>query len=317
MGPMATRERSFIGNDGAVARLRKRAAGAGNHAYLVTGPAGVGKRTLAERFAAALLCTGDAPKGDGLAACGACTSCRLRAAGNHPDFHELPQEGSVGIEQVRELTHTLELRPHTGRYQIGIIPEAGRLGIPAQNALLKVLEEPPSRAVLVLTATSPASLLPTTVSRCQRIALGPVATEDLAAALTEQGAPEAESLAARAEHRPGKAIRLLTDPAVSEAAAAQEAALFEVLGASVPGRLASAKALAEDRDALRETLDTWIGIFRSSLREDATPAGRKLTEQLSASQRSAGLVRLFAARRNLRYNPNTQLLIEHLLLNLS
>ncbi len=321
MGLMETVDRQFIGNAAAVKRLRDRAAagGTGVHAYVLTGPAGVGKRTLAERFATMLLCTGELTDGDGisgLAPCGQCPSCRLSAAGNHPDFHVLRREEPVGIERIRELIHTLELRPHTGRHQVGLIPDAERLGIPAQNALLKLLEEPPARAVLVLTASSPASLLPTTVSRCQRIPLGPVDAGELAAGLAERGASDTELVAARAEHRPGRAIRLAEDPAVAEAVVEHEAALLAVLTASIPGRLATAKALAEDRDVLRETLDAWIAVFRAALREHPAGAARTLAETLPLPERQAGLVRLFAARRNLRYNPNTQLVTEHLLLNL-
>ncbi|MDP4000525.1 MAG: hypothetical protein Q8Q11_03850 [bacterium] len=312
----------FIGNAAAAARLSKRAAGqgGGGHAYLLTGPSGIGKHTLSERFAAALLC--EKPDGP----CGTCTSCLLREAGNHPDYHRLPDEGNLTIAQVRDLSRALTLAPHSARHQVGLIPDAHRLGIPAQNALLKLLEEPPRRAILILTAQSPASLLPTTVSRCQRVPLGPVPAGELTKALAQRGVEDAEGIGARAGQRPGTAIRLADDPAADAAIRETESALLDIVREPVPQRLALAKRLADEPDALPERLDTWIGLYRDSLR-GGTPGGarggagqghtaERLAEAVPLAKRIDSLVRLFAARRKLRYNPNTQLLLEQLFLNL-
>ncbi|MEX2043358.1 MAG: DNA polymerase III subunit [Patescibacteria group bacterium] len=315
--------REFIGNAAAAARLSGRAGRrVGGQAYLLTGPAGIGKRTLAGRFAVALLC--ERPDGP----CGSCASCRLREAGNHPDYHRLPADGTLTIAQVRELSHALNLAPHSGRHQVGLIPDAQRLGVPAQNALLKLLEEPPRHAVQILTAPSPASLLPTTVSRCQRVSLGPVPAGELIKALAARGVKDAKGIAARAAERPGAAIRLADDPAADAAVRETESALLDAIREPVPQRMALAKRLAEDPDALPQRLDTWIGLYRESLREGAdspggagpgaaaSPAAARLAETVPLAKRIDSLIRLFAARRKLRYNPNTQLLLEQLLLNL-
>jgi DNA polymerase III subunit delta' len=302
---MGTQE--FIGNAAALARLSGRAGG---HAYLLTGPDGIGKRTLAERFAAALLCE----RQDG--PCGECASCRLREAGNHPDYHRLPTEGNLAIAQIRELAHMLGLTPHTARHQVGLIPDAQRLGVPAQNALLKLLEEPPGHAVLILTAPSPASLLPTTVSRCQRVPLGPVPAVELVKALQDRGVRDAEGITARAGERPGTAIRLADDPEADAAAKETESTLLDIIREPVPERLALAKRLAEDPDGLPDRLDAWIGVYRESLRGGSGHTAGRLADTLPLAKRIDGLIRLFAARRKLRYNPNTQLLLEQLLLNL-
>ncbi|HEY8108595.1 MAG TPA: DNA polymerase III subunit delta' [Patescibacteria group bacterium] len=308
---------AFIGNAAAAARLTGRARG---HAYLLTGPDGIGKRTLADRFAAALLCErADGPcrvAGTSEEAMEPCPSCKLREAGNHPDYHRLPAEGNLTIAQVRELSRALGLSPHSGRHQVGLVPDAERLGVPAQNALLKLLEEPPRHAVLVLTAPSPASLLPTTVSRCQRVPLGPVPADELVAALKDRGVQDANAVASRAGERPGTAIRLADDPDADAAVRESESALLDVVRRSVPERLALAKRLADDPEALPGRLDAWIGIYRASLRNSGGPAAERLAETVPLAKRIDGLIRLFAARRKLRYNPNTQLLLEQLFLNI-
>lgn len=302
----------FIGNADVAKRLLDRAGGRGVHAYLLTGPAGVGKRTLAEQFAAALLCERASEGKTARGACGECKSCLLHAAGNHPDYHALPADEKLTIAMVRELSAALDLAPHSGRHQVGLIPNADRLAVPAQNALLKLLEEPPRRAVLILTAPSPASLLPTTVSRCQRVPLGPVPVPEIAKGLKERGVSQAEDVANRSAERPGRAIQLAEQPEVAEAVAADEQTLLDILQAPVPERLSIAKRLADEPDQLSERLDTWIATYRSSLREGE---GR-LDGLVPLAKRIDGLVRLFAARRQLRYNPNTQLLLERLTLNL-
>ncbi|RMF26035.1 MAG: DNA polymerase III subunit delta', partial [Chloroflexi bacterium] len=146
-----------IGHEGAVALLQRAVmTGRLGHAYLFTGPTGVGKGTLAQALAQAVLCTGDAPP------CGRCRACRLVEAGHHPDLHWLaPQDGSLKIEQVRELERQLALTPVEGSRHVAVLEGMEQATVGAANALLKTLEEPPPAVLLILLTEEADALLPT------------------------------------------------------------------------------------------------------------------------------------------------------------
>lgn len=134
----------FLGNDQLKASLsaavdRQRAA----HFYLLSGPSGAGKRTLARLLAAALLCRDPHRR-----PCGRCGPCRKVLAGTHPDFITVddPDRKTVSVETVRRAREDLFIRPNEGDRKIYYVPRAQDLGLPGQNALLKVLEEPPPMA---------------------------------------------------------------------------------------------------------------------------------------------------------------------------
>lgn len=139
------------------------------HAYLLHGPAGIGKRALANRLAAFLLC--NAPhNGD---ACGSCRACLLLKAGSHPDLFELqPEEEdkAIRIDEVRELVAFIAGTPQYGGRKLVIIDPAEAMNNNAANALLKSLEEPAGDTVMMLVSHHAARLLPTIRSRCQALA---------------------------------------------------------------------------------------------------------------------------------------------------
>lgn len=138
------------------------------HALLLAGPAGLGKQDFALRLAAALLCA--QPKAE--SACGRCHSCRLLAAGTHPDLTlVMPEEDRRGIviDQIRGLGAYLALRPHTAARKVAILSPADSMNLNAANSLLKILEEPPLGSVLLLVASQPARLPATIRSRCRRV----------------------------------------------------------------------------------------------------------------------------------------------------
>jgi DNA polymerase-3 subunit delta' len=140
------------------------------HALLIHSAAGVGGDWLATWAAQLVLC---AETGEG-GPCGACARCRRAAAGQHPDLITVrPIEDSqqIRIEQIRELCAELALTSHQGGYKAAIIDPADTLNRFAANALLKTLEEPPSRTLLVLVAAQPSRLPATLISRCQRVAV--------------------------------------------------------------------------------------------------------------------------------------------------
>ncbi len=170
--------REILGQDWVVSHLKTAMlAGRLSHAYLFLGPGGVGKATTARALAAALNCAQPGADGD---ACGTCPSCRRLAAGTHPDFLVIsPEEGKnqIKIEQIRELRRLTAYPPLGGGWRVVLIKPAEALTVQsdaAANALLKTLEEPPDRHLLVLTARGEADLLPTIVSRCHKLAFAPL-----------------------------------------------------------------------------------------------------------------------------------------------
>jgi DNA polymerase-3 subunit delta' len=139
------------------------------HALLLCGIAGMGKDRFACLLGHALLC--EAPAGEGLP-CGGCRSCLLTLAGTHPDLHRCePEEDKtvISVDQIREIGRFLELKSHYGRHKIVIISPAEQMNMNAANSLLKLLEEPPSGAHLLLVSSRPAALPATVRSRCQRL----------------------------------------------------------------------------------------------------------------------------------------------------
>ena len=135
------------------------------HAYLLHGPAGIGKRALAERLMYLLLCQRPA----GLEACGQCKSCSLLAAGSHPDHYVLePEEAdkAIKVDQVRDLVSFVVQTAQMGGRKVVLIEPVEAMNINAANALLKSLEEPSGNTVLLLVSHQPSRLLPTVKSRC-------------------------------------------------------------------------------------------------------------------------------------------------------
>lgn len=309
-------EMKIIGHQAIIQRLEQAAKNARpHHAYLFVGTPHLGKTTVARRFARQLLCEQTGP-------CGACTHCLLAEAGNHPDYLELPEDGKLTIEQIRNLKQSLSLKPHSAAWRVGLVPDADRLGLPAQNALLKLLEEPPAKTVLILTAGAPETLLPTTVSRCQVVTFTRPDAQTVIVGLKQLGA-EAEAAVAAARSRPGLAHRLLSEPERLACYQQWREQLSEVLGAGPAGRLKTAKMIAEDEN-LPELLDYWLQLHQQALDRrlglttgEEAPDSIPSLEQLDLPDLRANLTLLVAAVRRLRYNPNVLLLLEHTTLGLA
>jgi DNA polymerase-3 subunit delta' len=175
-------------------------------AYLFVGPAGVGKRTAAMALAKALNC----PVLDG-DACERCAVCVRIERHLHPDIHVVePQGQAIKIDQVRQLREVLALQAYEGRVKVAILDDVGKLTVEAANALLKVLEEPPVRTLLVLICRYLGNLSTTVTSRAQILRFSLLAHEQVVALLRQHGREPgmAERTACLSGGRPGTALAL-------------------------------------------------------------------------------------------------------------
>ena len=180
-----------------------------SHAYILTGEAGMGRKSLANAFALTLLCE----KGKS-EPCMECHACRQVLSGNHPDLiyvtHEKP--ASIGVDDIREqINDTVMVRPYSSYYKVYIVDEAEKMTQQAQNALLKTIEEPPSYAIIILLTTNQEAFLPTILSRCVQLKLKPLKDFVVKSYLVgSMNIPEAEAdvYAAFARGNLGKAITI-------------------------------------------------------------------------------------------------------------
>ena len=208
----------ILGQDRAIAGLQRLLTGARRpHALIFEGPRGVGRRTTAEALAAVLLCGQPVRKPNGrladvaetIEACGTCEDCRMTAAGGHPDFHTVTKEMAayhdssavrnrvmqeLGIEVVRQfLIAPANQAAARGHGKVFVVREAELMSIPAQNALLKTLEEPPPGVTSILLTRSAQLLLPTTLSRCALVRFGPLPVAIVTDRLIANGLDPAEA----------------------------------------------------------------------------------------------------------------------------
>ena len=180
-----------------------------SHFYLISGPTGSGKRTLARLLAAAILCQAPAKP------CLSCPACRKVMSGVHPDFItvEDPEHKNVAVKIVRAFREDMFIRPNEAEHKIYLFPQ--ELGIEGQNALLKILEEPPSYGVFLLLTDNPEKLLPTVRSRCTELKLTALPESELLAALSRafpnSGAEELQAAATRSGGFLGQAKALLEE----------------------------------------------------------------------------------------------------------
>lgn len=180
-----------------------------SHAYIITGEALMGRKSLAEAFVLELFCE---QKGE--EACLSCHACKQVLSKNHPDCiyvtHEKP--GSIGVDDIRrQINDTISIRPYSSSYKVYIVDEAEKMTVQAQNALLKTMEEPPSYAVIFLLTTNQDVFLPTILSRCVQVKLKPLKDAQVKEYLLEHlemKEAEADVYAAFARGNLGKAISL-------------------------------------------------------------------------------------------------------------
>jgi len=311
-----------IGHDSAVKWLQSMvASGRVSQAYLLAGPARVGKTTLALYFARLLQCTSISTK-----PCGQCSACRRIERGVYPDVRLLGGSGrSIGIGEIRALQIDIALAPFESAQRVCIICDFHLATLEAANCLLKTLEEPPASTILVLTADHSEQLLPTIVSRCQVLNLQPLPAQLVSQALQQYWHADpgkADLLAHISQGRIGWAI----EAAVSDRDK-YLLLLEQSLHQGILERLDLARALAQVPDELPIVLQHWetwwrdllhvkVGIGRPLLNMDRQDSIRYESRAVRLDQTVEALKSLQDCAQQLDNNVNPQLALEAMLLQL-
>lgn len=256
------------------------------HFYVISGPAGSGKHTLARLLAAAILCKGQEKP------CLSCPACRKVLSGAHPDFITVddPEKKIVPVDLIRQARADIFVRPNEADRKIYLFPRGHNMEIPSQNALLKVLEEPPEYGVFLLLTENAEKLLPTVRSRATELSLQPLPEQVLTAQLQKQfpqASPEELSAAMmRSGGYLGQAVQLLSDGNLLAPQTEEFAKAF-----AAKDTLALALLLASmerwKRDQLIPMLQQWEALLQDALVCRSGISAPSPTARLLATQRSS------------------------------
>jgi DNA polymerase-3 subunit delta' len=279
---------ALLGNrqlkDNLISSLRK---GRASHFYLISGPVGSGKHTLAKLLAAALQCE------DPQAPCGVCTACRKVLGGNQPDVItvEDPEHKKVAVKIVRDIRDDMFIRPNEGRKKIYFFPQ--ELGPEGQNALLKILEEPPAYGVFILLAENAEQVLTTVRSRCVELKLLPLEEATLRRELTKRFPNQSPEAVAAAIERSGgflgQAMELLSEDGGQSTQTENFVTAFSQKNALL---LTTTLATMEKwkRDQLVQELQQWLRILGSAqLCRAGMTVGAQGAEKIAVARSGAEL----------------------------
>ena len=330
---------STVGHEKAVRHLsRSLEQGRLSHAYLLTGPAHVGKMSLAMDLARALNCTGgDRP-------CDDCAQCDRVARGLHADVRVVEVESgpnrtggsrtAIGIDQVRDVQREASLKPYEGRYRVFVFDGAEHVTAEAANSLLKTLEEPPDQVVIVLLAPDVEALPPTVVSRCRRLELRRVASSLIAGELMARSSMDddrADEIARLSEGRPGWAFLVAEGQESIEDVMEELDTIQSVLDAGLEERFAyaqrTAAAFTRDRESGRRALAAWQawlrdvflvkhGVPQFATHRSRLDAASGVAESFSAVDLSRALGAVRDAADLIERNVNARLALESMMLAL-
>ena len=328
-----------IGQEKAITLL-KRALDDGNlaHAYLFVGPAQVGKRTLALNLAQALNCLGGEPP------CQQCSPCLRISRGSHADVRVISLKSGeaekgkasveIGIDDVREIQHAANFPPFEGNYKVFIIDGAENMSAEASNCLLKVLEEPLPQVIFLLLTSEEKRLLPTVISRCQRLELKPMPVIEVKQVLIKvyEAVPDRADLLARlSKGCLGWALEALKDSNWVKEREHVMDELISLLVGSWEERFHYATELAKlfdnERRSGEEKVEAWIAWWRDLLliksgcgeavmNVDYLSVMKEISEQLTLAQIRDFAIKLEKLLWQIRQNVNIRLAVEALMLEL-
>ncbi len=305
------------------------------HAYLLIGAPHIGKMTLAFDLAQAVNCQGNEPP------CGECQSCRRIANGKHADIAiiglnsakdsgEVRTRVEISIDDIRELQHSASLPPYEGKCKVFIIDGAEYLSTEAANCLLKTIEEPPPHIMILLLTAEELRLLPTVVSRCQRIELKPISSEETEKILIEShgvDSDRARLLARLSQGCLGWALRVSVDDSYLAQRTQRLTEMFSLLGAGWEERFSYAAKLGNERKSAEEAIKLWLVWWRDVM---LTKCGCKHTttnvDYISKLEKWAQVLSLLEIRNfidslrqslnQIAVNANLRLVFEILMLNM-
>ena len=338
-GEEGQRTKELIGHSGVISFLdHSLQSGRLSHAYLFVGPRHVGKTAVALYLAKAVNCQGEGKK-----PCDSCSQCRRIESRQHTDVQVIgipaSEEGGQGttrikIESIRELQRQASIHPYEGTCRVYIIDGAELLSHEAANCLLKTLEEPPPNVLLILLTTNEASVLPTVLSRCQRIELRSMSIQELAQDLTRQLSMENERAALLARLSggcPGWALLAAQDDSILKGRLNTLDRLMNIVEIGLEGRFRYSSELAslfsKDRQSGQGMLDQWLSWWRDLLlvkggADHYATNAHRLKELEEQSQRySLSTIRAFIhcieeAQSQLEHNANPRLALDVLMLKL-
>lgn len=240
-----------------------------SHAYLILGPEHIGKTTLALDIAMAVNCKAKT------APCCDCTSCKKILKHMHPDVFEIgldsinalevKQKKEIGIDEIKKIQQYVNLPPYEGKYKIFIINGADLLSHEASNSLLKTLEEPSPNVIIFLLAADEMNLLPTIVSRCQKIQLQPLSIKETQNVLIDRYGANIESAklaACLSEGRLGEAINFANDEKQIEKRYKLISDLLPLIESGINQRFSYIWQLEDDRKDIQELLNVWLNLWR-------------------------------------------------------
>jgi DNA polymerase-3 subunit delta' len=298
------------------------------HAYIFAGPAGIGKKTIGNIFARALMC-----KSQGHKPCDLCRSCIQFNSGNHPDVYRIKtgDKFSIGVDQVRDMLEDIQLKPYQSDRKVYIIEDAHTMTVQAQNALLKTLEEPPGFATLLLFADRFQELLPTVLSRCQIFRIQRLTKQEVCDIIMghfNMPRERAMLFAGLSDGLPGKGLELAGSQEFNEMRNEIFKFLEKVPNCDDLGKMAYWELFSQYKDRIEEIMDILVVWFRDILVYKETGEHTLIInlDKLSSIDKQVSLFtikrirsiieNIERSRRMLKGNANYQLTIENLLLNI-